>query len=886
MSPIVSSTIAVHGNSILRSPISIALIGLLCVVFTSCGSIGQMPTVQAATSSVRTDKGLISISGNPGPATVGKPYNAVLSVTGGSAPYHFSVGTGALPQGLSLGPGTGTISGTPSKSGTFDFTVVVGDRRRHDHGKKRLEIAVSGLSNPSKPGAPVKVGVLPDSGTLASGAKLQFTATVQNTSNTAVFWSASSGTVLSSGLFTAPLVTATKSVTVTATSAADRNARGSATVSVTAPAPTPNPTPSPLTITTSALPAAQTGVSYNASVVAQGGTAPYSWSVSAGSLPQGLTLDSKTGLISGTPSPSGTFTFTVVVADSASHATQTFILAVETQAAGGNYDGPAELPRVYVKSAMTDTPASRETILVNAGGNLQAAVNSANCGDTVELQAGAAFTGAFILPAKSCDDNHWIIIRTSAPDSALPPEGTRITPCYAGVSSLPGRPTFNCGSTANVMPKISMGAISGSGPITFASGANHYRLLGLEITRPLGSQVIFSLAHMQNGGPTDHIVFDRVWMHGTAQDETARGIALGGSTYVAVVDSFFSDFHCISVSGTCTDAQAIMGGLGNLPMGPYKIVNNFLEAAAENILFGGGAASLTPGDIEVRHNHMFKPQSWQRGQPGYVGGTNGNAFIVKNLFELKNAERVLFEGNVLENTWGGFSQVGFGILLSPKSQSNLCPLCTVRDITLRYNKVSRTGAAMQIINALSDAGGAAKEGSHYSIHDLVFDDLKYSPCYGCDGNLFQISGASAFLLNHITLSHITAATDRANSFGLIGGAAGPYDMVFQDSIMGTGAYNLIHGGCSAGLDPLATFNTCWAAPYVFDHNVLAGGTGAWPAGNFFPLNMDAVGFVNFAGGINGDYRLSPASPFKGKAGDGKDPGADIDAVNQATQGAQ
>src|SRR6266704_694082 len=391
MSPIVSSTIAVHGNSILRSPISIALIGLLCVVFTSCGSIGQMPTLQAATSSVRTDKGLISISGNPGPATVGKPYNAVLSVTGGSAPYHFSVGTGALPQGLSLGPGTGTISGTPSKSGTFDFTVVVGDRRRRDHGKKRLEITVSGLSNSSKPGATVKVGVLPDSGTLASGAKLQFTATVQNTSNTAVFWSASSGTVLSSGLFTAPLVTATKSVTVTATSTADHNARGSATVSVTAPAPTPNPTPSPLTITTSALPAAQTGVSYYASVVAQGGTAPYSWSVSAGSLPQGLTLDSKTGLISGSPSPSGTFTFTVVVADSASHATQTFNLAVETQAAGGNYDGPAELPRVYVKSAMTDTPASRETILVNAGANLQAAVNGANCGDTVGLRAGAAF---------------------------------------------------------------------------------------------------------------------------------------------------------------------------------------------------------------------------------------------------------------------------------------------------------------------------------------------------------------------------------------------------------------------------------------------------------------------------------------------------------------
>src|SRR2546425_10915880 len=107
MSPIVSSTIAVHGNSILRNPISIGLIGLLCVVFTSCGSIGQMPTVQAATSIVPTDKGLISISGNPGPATVGKPYNAVLSVTGGFAPLSFFLRPGPTPPGPFIRPGAG-----------------------------------------------------------------------------------------------------------------------------------------------------------------------------------------------------------------------------------------------------------------------------------------------------------------------------------------------------------------------------------------------------------------------------------------------------------------------------------------------------------------------------------------------------------------------------------------------------------------------------------------------------------------------------------------------------------------------------------------------------------------------------------------------------------
>ena len=88
-------------------------------------------------------------------------------------------------------------------------------------------------------------------------------------------------------------------------------------------------------------------------------------------------------------------------------------------------------------------------------------------------------------------------------------------------------------------------------------------------------------------------------MHGTAQDETARGVDLGGSTYLSVVDSFFTDFHCVSRTGACIDSQTINGGLGSDPMGPYKIVDNFLEASGENILFGGGTASTTPADIQI-----------------------------------------------------------------------------------------------------------------------------------------------------------------------------------------------------------------------------------------------------------------------------------------------
>jgi hypothetical protein len=155
-----------------------------------------------------------------------------------------------------------------------------------------------------------------------------------------------------------------------------------------------------------------------------------------------------------------------------------------------------------------------------------------------------------------------------------------------------------------------MKAMNAAGPIEFAPGANHYRLLGLEITRLQSAPLVYSLAAVESQGTMNHIVFDRVWMHGTAHDDTNRGVELGGSTYIAIVDSFFTDFHCTALRKSCGDAQTILGGLGTNPMGPYKIVDNFLEASGENILFGGGEATTSPADIEIRQNHLFKPLTW------------------------------------------------------------------------------------------------------------------------------------------------------------------------------------------------------------------------------------------------------------------------------------
>jgi hypothetical protein len=586
--------------------------------------------------------------------------------------------------------------------------------------------------------------------------------------------------------------------------------------------------------------------------------------------------------------------FLLIVLLSVSLAVPVCASAQSSLSAAKNFDGPAELPREYVQSALKDTPAGGKTWSVHSGESLEEVLGKASCGDTVQLQAGATFSGNFAIPEKHCDDMHWIIIRTSAPDSSLPAEGTRLTPCYAGVSSLPGRPGLNCASTANVLAKIEFNGKGGSGPIAFSPGANHYRLMGLEVTRSQAPVDINNL--IQFLGTADHVVFDRLWIHGTAQDATVRGIMLGVSRNVAIVDSYFTDFHCVVKTSSCTDAQTIGGGIGDGPMGPYKIVDNFLESAGENVMFGGGRSTMTPKDIEVRRNHMFKPLTWMQGHSGFVGGTNGNSFIIKNLFELKNAQRVLLEGNILENCWGGFTQAGFAILLTPKNPGG-CTSCQVTDVTIRYNSVGHVGSGLQIVNALSDGGAAAIDGQRYSIHDVVIDDIDGAK-YNGPGEFAEIAVvAGAALLQNVAINHVTAFPSRMLfMIGDMVATSGPMkNFVFSNSIVNAGVSPVWSTGggpanCAFHNIPVTTFNACFSGS-TFTANAIIGAPpaysgSAWPAKQLFPSSAAAVRFSNYNGGNGGDYHLQPSSPYKGKSTDGKDLGADIDAIHSATAGVE
>ena len=558
----------------------------------------------------------------------------------------------------------------------------------------------------------------------------------------------------------------------------------------------------------------------------------------------------------------------------------------------GAKDGIAELPKACYYTALDGTPSPGKQIHVPAKSNLAAAIDGAKCGDTLLLPAGASFD-ATVLPSKKCDDQHYITVRTDTPDSKLPPEGTRISPAWGGVASLPGRPPFAqpSGGPAKLLATVVTRRPEG------VSVGDHFRFIGIEWTTPSNANIgrIVTAEH------TDHVIFDRNWVHPADGAEVGHGIGMiHGAHTIAVINSYVSGLNCIARSGKCTDATGIGGGGGDEPISALKIYNNFVEAAGENVMFGGSAATIVPTDIEIRRNHLFRPMLWKEGEPGYTPTASGNPYIVKNNFELKSAIRLLFEANLLENSWGGFSQTGFSILLTPKNQSNKCPACRVNDITIRFNRIRNVAGVLQIANALSKAGGAPTDGGRYSIHDLFADNLHERDYKG--GGLFLILVSTGPPLHDVQIDHVTAFVKSVLLSVLNDGPKLP-NFTLTNSVFSVGDRRPPIASAGGGpqscasksqsLGPEAVLQACFD-PYKFDRNLIISGRGSFPKGNIVVGSPEAAGIRDLKNGVSKDPRLChekgpgcpKVSPGTGAASDGRDLGADIDAVEAAIAGVE
>lgn len=301
-------------------------------------------TVTATSAAQTAVTATLAIVVNPAPAitttslpqgTAGTAYTATLNESGGTAPLTWGVIAGQIPPGLSLNAGGGVISGTPNTAGTFHFTVQLSDAANLT--------ATAALSITIIDPSPLAVGTT----SLPNGARnVDYTAVLQASGGVAPYsWSVTAGALpagldlSASGVISGtPTTTGTASFTV---QVADAESPTPATVSVPLGIVI---NPEPFSIATTSLPNGTVGIAYSTTLQADGGQAPYSWSVTSGALPSWATLDASTGVISGTPTGVGTTSFTVQVVDSetptaaiASEALSITIAATQNALLDGQY---------------------------------------------------------------------------------------------------------------------------------------------------------------------------------------------------------------------------------------------------------------------------------------------------------------------------------------------------------------------------------------------------------------------------------------------------------------------------------------------------------------------------------------------------------------------
>ncbi len=288
------------------------------------------------------------------------------------------------------------------------------------------------------------------------------------------------------------------------------------------------------------------------------------------------------------------------------------------------------------------------------------------------------------------------------------------------------------------MPKITTPG-GGQAALKTAPGAHHFRFIGVEFKPSDSSALVNDLIQLGEGSPAQntldvvphHLIFDRCYIHGDPAGTLKRGVALNSGD-TEILNSYISE---VKIKGQ--DTQAIGGWNGP---GPYRIINNYLEAAGENVMFGGAdpaIPNLVPSDIEIRPNHIYKPLAW-RGQ-----------WTVKNLFELKNAQRVRIDGNLLENNWAD-AQIGFAILFTPRNQAGTAPWSVVRDIEFTNNILRHVASAINILG--QDDIHPSGQTKNIRIHNNLVYDVDRGTWGGHGvGVLFSGGGGESIQITHNTL---------------------------------------------------------------------------------------------------------------------------------------
>ena len=251
----------------------------------------------------------LSVAASAAPAgVVGTSYTATLTIAGGVAPYTASIQSGTLPQGLTLNTATGAITGTPQSSGTFNLTLAIGDSGT----PKQTQTANMTLNIAQAP-TPLSLQVL---GPMTAITGQSFQTTLDATGGTPGYefkiasGNLPSGLALNSstGVLTGiPSGSGTSQFVVAASDHSTPQQTTSASVALTI-VPV-------LTVMVPSIPSGQVGTPYTLDLQAVGGISTYLFSLSSGSFPPGLSFNTATGALTGTPSTAGTYAASLTVTD-------------------------------------------------------------------------------------------------------------------------------------------------------------------------------------------------------------------------------------------------------------------------------------------------------------------------------------------------------------------------------------------------------------------------------------------------------------------------------------------------------------------------------------------------------------------------------------------
>lgn len=566
---------------------------------------------------------------------IGVAYSTPLRAGGGTIPYQWSVTAGSLPPGLTLAP-DGSLTGTPTQAGTFNFTGTVVDA----YGVKvsapfSLTVATGVIITTQAP--------LPSAGVGVAYA-LKFAAT---TNAPPVTWSIAKG-ALPSGLTLDP---ASGAVSGTPTTAGNFpftiQATDAASNSVTAPFAII--VTQALTITTSSLPDGTIGTAYSQTVAAAGGTPPYQFSVTSGTLPPGISIDASTGAISGTPTQTGTSSITVQVTDAGQQtASQKLTLKIASTLA---FTTVSPLPGATGGSAYNQTIAvtggTTPYTFSIAGGSLPAGITLDPTGKLAGIPTGL---GAFhftvsVTDSKQNTSTKDYDLTVTAPalpppsvtgvgDTAPPGQQPSFTVALGNPYPLPldgtmdltfapaagsiddpaiqfstgGRSvkfTVPAGATAAVFPNAQISLATGTvaGTITLTM---HFQAAGQDVTPnpaptrviqiPAAAPVISNVAARKTGTGIEVDVTGfsntREMVSATFQFQAASGTTLQGSSATITADQLFGTWF--------SDAASNPFGSQFLYTQPFTISGNANGVASVSVTLTNkqGTSSSASGTVQ------------------------------------------------------------------------------------------------------------------------------------------------------------------------------------------------------------------------------------------------------------------------------------------------